>query len=185
MSDVKRAGEERVSSVDRLSPAERNVFLVPFDRGNFGRTMNIHAPVELWRHPERPHPLSELEVAYLWGARAGSRNLKMFNQMVPGDLLLFYHRDHYVRFGLVGITFEDSTGWVKRTFWGGAPSKHIYTVVDYQSILMTKEEVNDVIGYDPDYIPRGLIKVKQPRLSSTTLYRVLHKRADATQPKSE
>ncbi|MWV38835.1 uracil-DNA glycosylase family protein [Natrialba sp. INN-245] len=145
--------------------SSRDVFLVPFDHGNFERTMAD--PVDLAEYPECAPELSGQREARFWGTRDGSRNRRTFEQMTPGDLLLFYNNGQYVSMGRVGKTFDDSEKWVSTTFWGGAPSSLIYTVINYESISVPRKAMNKIFGYKSQYYPQGITRVADDRVNNS------------------
>lgn len=150
------------TSLGTLLTAE-NVFLVPFDLGNYERT--LESTIDLDEYPDRPEQLQDEQTVRFWGVREGTRNLQVFERMSPGDLLLFYRDGQYVAMGRVGRTFEDDAGWARKTFWEGAPATHLYTVTNFVSIDVDRGVINDIFGYKSEYYPQGLMRVADTRMN--------------------
>ena len=141
-----------------------NVFLVPCDPGNFETT--VKSAVDLTEYPDRPEPLQGLDEGRFWGARSGDGNRAYFKKMTPGDLVLFYQNGNYIAVGKIGTTFEDTDGWVRAKFWKNAPSQLIYTIDEYESVLVPRAKVNTIFDYNDEYYPQGLMRVADSRVTN-------------------
>jgi len=155
-----------------------DVFLVPCDPGNYGRT--VASPVDLREYPDRPDPLQNIDKARFWGARDGKGNKSYFEKMETGDLVLFYQDSQYIGVGFIETTFHDEAGWARTTFWENAPSESIYTINDFDSISVPRSKVNRIFDYKTDYYPQGLTRVVDNRVSNrlTAIKLALKKASD-------
>jgi len=140
-----------------------NVFLVPIDPENFGRT--VRSTVDLTDYPDRPDPLADVDEARLWAVDDDSGNGSTFDRMESGDLLLFYHDGEYVATGRVGTTFEDDDRWVSGTFWTAFPTTRVYTVTDFTAVSAPKRAVNALFDYSKSYTP-GFMRVADSRVTA-------------------
>lgn len=145
------------------TPRGENVFLVPCDSPNFDRT--VLGGINLDEFSDRPAALDNYDKVRLWGARVGEANRSHFEKMVPGDLALFYQEGKYIGIGTIRKTFHDERGWVSSKFWGGAPSKLIYTIDDFKEIAAPKGSVNTIFDYKEKYYPQGLTRVADNRVT--------------------
>ena len=142
-----------------------NLFLVPYDYPNFRRTVVDGIEVDESDYPDGfPTPTTEADVLRVWGVRDGERNRTYFDQMNPGDGLLFYNQGAYRFAGSVGETFEHS--WVANRFWGGAPSEMLYTVENFTRIQLPRGRLNDLLGYKKSSYPQGLQRVSDKKMNN-------------------
>lgn len=147
-----------------MSSRAANVFLAPCDPENFERT--VRSKVDLSEFPDGPDALSGMDDVRFWGVRNGSSNRTNFEKMESGDLVLFYHDQHYVGTGWVGTTFEDEAGWASSTFWQDAPSELLYTIDDFSEVTVSKAAVHRIFGYKEGYHPQGLMRVADGRVTN-------------------
>ena len=139
-----------------------NVFLVPIDPENFGRT--VRSTVDLTDYPDRPDPLADVDEARLWAVDDDSGNGSTFDRMEADDLLLFYHDDEYVATGRIDRTFADEDRWVSSTFWTAFPTTRVYTVESFTAISVPKRGVNRIFDYSESYTP-GFMRVADSRVT--------------------
>ena len=143
-----------------------SLFLVPVDEPSYRATLETKANLTDWDN--RPADIPER--AHVWGVRTDpeqgtwSRNRRNWEKMESGDDLLFYRngQGHYFATGTVGAMFR--TEYVRDNLWNGGPAIDLYTVEEYdESIRLESHVLNDVLGYDSSYYPRGLRRVADHR----------------------
>lgn len=138
-----------------------NVFLVPFDRANFHRTVVNPEFTGADLPEEFPDALKTQETVRIWGVRDGSRNRNQYERMDTRDGLLFYNDGQYTFAGRVGEQFESD--WVANTFWGYAPSRMLYTVEDLHRIQIPSSTLNNILDYASDWYPQGFQRAADDR----------------------
>jgi len=141
-----------------------NVFLVAADGAAEAET--LQTAVAFDDYPDRPAALADHEAARLHGVQATDANRTYFENMAPGDLLLFHEGDRYVGAGYVGTAFEDDDGWVADTFWETDDATLIYTVTEYTSVSVPRAKVHTIFGYSASYAPQGFSRVADSRVSN-------------------
>lgn len=140
-----------------------NVFLAAVAPDQFAAT--LASPVDLADHDDRPAALAEFETARLGPVESGDRNEQMFEQMGPGDLVLYYDDGTYVGLGRVAATFDD--GWAADALWDGADVAGGYVLDDFVEVSVPARAVNALFDYGPDYSPSGLLRVADTRVDSS------------------
>lgn len=142
-----------------------NLFLVAASFPNFGRTVTDAVDLSAFDPPpEVRREFDGDEPVRIWGTRKGGGNRQQYAEMEPDDRLLFHDAGAYVAAGRVGKTF--STPWVSRTFWGYAPMELLYSVEGFREVDALAERINDELGLDDDFEPRGLHLVDDDRVAS-------------------
>ncbi len=182
-----------ISRTDRYNPCPfypsfESTLLVFFKEGIGIITMVMWiVPVDamLWHTLESPVNLTEWDgrtiefpfFARVLGIRTGSeenvwkRNRQYWETMDSEDPLLIYRTDleRYIGFGRVGQKAE--TTYFGKTYWGDESAASIFTVDDYDDSLdLSPETVNDVLGYEEGFRPHGLSKVSPDRPISELLF---------------
>lgn len=141
-----------------------NVFLAPAGGEGYDRT--VESAVELSEYPDRPEPLADLESARFFGVPATDANRTYFEQMAPGDLVLFHRDDDYVGVGVIGTTFEDEDAWVPTTFWEDEDATLIYTITEFTPVSVPRTKVHRLFDYTASYSPQGLSRVADSRVTN-------------------
>lgn len=150
------------------------LWLVPVDESSFQAT--LAQPIDLSDRHEKPPEFPD--EARVWGVRVdpeqGSweRNRRNLDLMKPGDPLLIYrNRDsEYHARGRVGPFW--ATPYVRDEYWNGGPAIHVYAVLDYETIDVSREEVNQRLGYKSNFAPQGLWRVADNRPSEELVRKV-------------
>ena len=151
-----------------------NLWLVPVDERSYQAT--LAEPVDLSGWDGRPDDFPE--EARVWGVRTdpeqGSweRNRRNLELMLPGDALLFYRnsQSRYTASGRVGPWAH--TEYIRDEFWEGGPALDVYVVEDFDdSLVVERETVNRLLGYDATFWPRGLWGVSDDRPTDRVLRR--------------
>lgn len=164
-NDNRRKVQDAINEVlESRSQSGSNVFLVPCDSPNYDRT--VRNRIDLADYSDPPDPLDKYTRVRLWGARSGEGNQTQYDQMGPGDLVIFYQDGRYIGVGKVGTKFEDKRGWIRRQFWGNAPSSLIYTVEDFRGISCPRGSLNSIFNYKESYYPQGLTRVADDRVTN-------------------
>lgn len=122
----------------------------------------VSSPVSV---PERvPEDLQRETEARIWGTTEGRQKRTFFEEMEPGDPLLFYNDGEFFAAGRVGTAFENPS--VGETLWENKESRFIYTVEDYQEISVSRERVATLLGYEEGWAPYRFLRVSQDAVNS-------------------
>lgn len=140
------------------------LFVVPYDYPNFGRTVESPELDPSEFPDEFPDAVQETDTPRIWGVRDGNRNESYYEKMEPGDGLLFYNSGTYRFAGRVEEKFESS--WISRRYWGHAPSTMLYTVTDFLAIRLPRHQLNNLVGYTDDWYPQGLQRISDAKMSN-------------------
>jgi hypothetical protein len=98
-------------------------------------------------------------------------NKKFYDKMTEGDYLLFYHNDHYRYFGRAGHKFESDV--ISREYWGDISADMLYTITVFENIDVSREALNEVCDYKPNYQPQSI------RRMSNEAYRSIRREYDS------
>ena len=149
-----------------------NLWLVPVDEESYQRTLAEPIDLSVWEDRPESFPGS----ARVWGVRTdpeqGSweRNRRNLERMEYGDPLLFYRnaKSRYTASGRVGPMAR--TTYIRDTYWTGGPAVHVYVVEDYDdSIDISREQLNRVLGYKDTFWPQGFWRVSDDRPINSVL----------------
>lgn len=125
-------------------------------------TQTVSSPISL---PERaPEDLQREGESRIWGTTEGSQKRTFFEEMEPGDPLLFYNEGEFFAAGRVGTAFEDPT--VGEVLWENSDSRFIFTVEDYQEISVSRERVATLFGYEDGWVPQRFLRVSPDAANS-------------------
>lgn len=151
------------------------IYLVPMDEPSYRATLAKPVDLSSWKDRPEDFPIT----ARVWGVRTdpkqGSweRNQRTWEQMEPGEPLLFYLNGtgEFVARGQIGEMYE--TEYIRDEFWQGGPAVSIYTVEDYDNSVSIKlDDVKSILGYDDGFILRGTHRVSDDRPVDQLLRRV-------------
>ena len=126
----------------------------------FGDT--VASPVSV--PAEAPEDFQKQEETRIWGTTSGSQSRTFFEEMEPGDIVLFYKDGVFFAAGRVGRAFENPA--VGDALWDNPDSRFIYTVTDYQEIEVDRKRIADLLGYEDNWVPYGFLRVSQDAVSS-------------------
>lgn len=115
--------------------------------------------------------INKLETIYhgqpfiVWGAVPGSANIRNWERMDPGDLVLIYNKGS-IRF--VGeVSAKVRSRELSRYFWretpGGATWELIYFITNEQRVDVPINKLNKVLGYQENFRPQGFLMVSQEK----------------------
>jgi len=139
------------------------LYAVPVNEQWIGRFDDtVVSPVSV--PAEAPEDLQKQEEARIWGTTSGNQKRTFFEEMEPGDPVLFYNDGVFFAAGRVGTAFENSA--VGDALWDNPDSRFIYTVTDYQEIAVDRERIADLLGYEDNWIPYGFLRVSQDAVSN-------------------
>lgn len=142
------------------------LWLVPVDEPSYQETLD--QTIDLSDCAEKPETFPDQ--ARVWGVRTdpeqGSweRNRRNLKRMETGDPLLIYRNSlsKYTATGRVGEFWLD-TDYVRDEYWSGGPARDVYTVENYREIDLSREAVNNALGYKESFWPQGFWKVGDDR----------------------
>lgn len=141
------------------------LWLVPVDEPSFQAT--LAEPIDLRDQDEKPAEFPD--EARVWGVRTdpaqGSweRNRRNLERMETGDTLLIYRNSlsKYHATGRVGPFWH--TTYIRDEYWNGGPAIDTFAVGAYTEIDVSREVVNETLGYKPTFWPQGLWRVSDDR----------------------
>jgi len=140
------------------------LYIIPVGKDwidNFLRTVESHVPVPA----EAPDDLQrEADDVRIWGTTEGRQKRTFFEEMEPGDPLLFYNDGEFFAAGRVETAFEDPD--VGEALWNNSESRFIFTVSDYQEISVPREEVAVLLGYEERWVPYRFLRVSPDAANS-------------------
>jgi hypothetical protein len=149
-----------------------SVFFAPVDE-SYRRL--LESPIDLTDWDDRPDDFPE--EARVWGVRTDpeqgewSRNRSNWQKMELGDRVFFYRDGEFFATGRVSAMCE--TDFVRDRYWPGGPATSIYAVEDYRNSLgLSIDTVNTVLGYKENYCPQGLRRVADHRPTDRLLRRI-------------
>lgn len=108
--------------------------------------------------------LQREEELRIWGTTEDKMSRTYFEDMEPGDALLFYNDGEFFAAGRVGITFEDSD--VGAELWDNRESRFIFTLSDYQEISVPREKVGQLLGYEEGWVPYRFLRASSDAVNS-------------------
>lgn len=152
----KTQAHDTPSSVTRL-------YIVPVGDDWIDRfSQTVASPVSV---PESaPADLQKESEARIWGTTEGGQKRTFFEEMEPGDPLLFYTDGAFFAAGRVGAVFENPA--VGEALWDNPDSRLLYTVTTYQEIALPRAELAELLGYEPAWVPLGFLRVSADAVSS-------------------
>lgn len=124
--------------------------------------LTVDSPVSV--PDEAPEDLQREGKARIWGTTKGRQKRMFFEEMDPGDPMLFYNEGEFFAAGRVGTAFENQE--VGKELWNNPESRFIFTVNDYQEISVPREEVTALFGYEDRWIPRRFLRVSPEAVNS-------------------
>ncbi|MFB6200133.1 MAG: AAA family ATPase [Candidatus Nanohaloarchaea archaeon] len=146
----------------RKGLAPKNVFLQHSGKEEH-LDLSIRNPLEKESFKEELDEEDEEELEsefYAWGATPGTSNESYWDQMTPGDLVLFYLDKEYVYKGVVSYKTDNSG--LAENIWGkddeGDTWRYMFFFDDIEKIELSDSEVNRKLGYDSGYYPQGLVR---------------------------
>lgn len=111
-----------------------------------------------------PEDIQRADDVRIWGTTEGRQKREFFNEMEPGDPLLFYNDGEFFAAGRVGTSFENPE--IGEEFWNNAERRFIYTVEDYQEIAVPRETVAKLLGYEEQWVPYRFLRVSLDAVNS-------------------
>lgn len=141
-----------------------NLYFAPVSskwKSHFERT--VRNPLEL-DGDVLPENLSDLNEARVWGTTNEQKKLRYFEDMKPGDLVLFYSDGHVFASGRVAYKFRsDRFGdWA----WDSPSSELVYTITNYEEVTIPFSEFRDLLGYSEGYVIRGFTRPAKHAISN-------------------
>lgn len=141
------------------------LWLVPVDEPSFQATLDT--PIDLRDQVEKPATFPDY--TRVWGVRTDpeqggwERNTRNLARMEPGNPLVIYRNEtsQYHATGRVGPFWH--TEYVRDEYWNGGPALDVFAVEGYTVIDVSREEVNETLGYESDFWPQGLWRVAEDR----------------------
>lgn len=91
--------------------------------------------------------------AAVWGTPAG--NIQYFEQLSPGDVVLFYQDGMYMRAGRIGRAFHSEE--ISKELWGRDHGL-VYTLYDVADISIPVSEFNERVGYSENDVPNKALQ---------------------------
>lgn len=99
----------------------------------------------------------------VWGAVPGEMNLKRWESMEPGDIVLIYNKGYVRVIGEVGAKARSKE--LAKYFWreteGGQTWELIYFIVNEEQVNVPFQKLNTLFGYKADYFPRGFSTINE------------------------
>jgi len=139
------------------------LYVVPVGEGwieQFNETVESPIPIP----DEAPEDLQREEKTRIWGTTEGRQKRTFFEEMEPGDPLLFYNEGEFFAAGRAGTAFEDPD--VGESLWTNEDSRFIFTVEDYQEISVSRERIATLLGYEEGWAPYRFLRVSQDAANS-------------------
>lgn len=141
------------------------LWLVPVDEQSYQQT--LAEPVDL--SDQHGKPVDFPDYARIWGVRTdpeqGSweRNRRNLDRMETGDPLIIYRNStsEYHATGRIGEFWHTTS--IRDQFWEGGPALDVFSVEEYEEINISREEVNEALGYKSTFWPQGLWRVADDR----------------------
>lgn len=118
-----------------------------------------------------PSELQDYERVRIWGTVSsqptqGGGGIKRtaFRNMESDDILLFYSEGEFFATARVEQKFEnpDIGEWA----WNSPKSDWTYSLQDFDSVSISKEEVWDLLGYDENFHPQGYSRVSDEAIDN-------------------
>lgn len=126
----------------------------------FRETVESPAPV-----PESaPEHLQREGEARIWGTTEGKQKRTFFEEMEPGDPILFYTNGEFFAAARAGTVFESPEAG--KEIWGSDDSRFIYIVEGYREISVPPERMATLLGYDEGWIPYRFLRVSPDAVNS-------------------
>jgi len=124
----------------------------------------VDSPLDVSADP--PEELEEFSQVRVWGTTEGKGEKKRttFEAMTTGDAILFLHDGGFIASGRIGETFENPE--LGELIWGTSESRFVYTVTDYQTMSVPRQEVWDLLGYSENYPLYGFSRASDDAISS-------------------
>lgn len=145
---------------------DQQLFLVTYDQPNFQYT--VLTPE--WEEEELLNEIPELDSitnnTRIWGVREGPGNSDTYENMEPGDWLLFYNRGEYKHAGKVGEKFRNEI--LFQEYWiEGTTASMLYTVEEFSDIELSRRKLNNILGYKKrgktEWHPQGVHQVEEKK----------------------
>lgn len=145
------------------------LYRIPVDEPNYSQV--LETPIDLTDSSETPTTLRQPGEVRLWGVRSGTSNERLYEELAPGDGLLFYlgknYRDGdngaYVGIGRVKQKVRCSKEFASLVL-KNEHATHLYTVADFQSIHASPSKIESLLGYSSH--PQGAHRVREDRYRS-------------------
>lgn len=155
------------TSQDRKENPVRNIFLAPASDENIQKTIRgsvrLTSIAHLLSEEERQvlqSSTKNTEALKCWAMTEGSRS--KFNEMAPGDLVLFTAKDSG-RFQYSGeVVSKIDSERLGKHLWDFVPTKPwklVYFLDNIQAININKTRLIAALGYNKNYVVPGITKV--------------------------
>lgn len=140
-----------------------NIWLVPAtdDAATANVPKSLSNPIP--QHLLVDHGLLSQSDVYAWGARPGQNNTHaVLDVMKKGDVCLFYTRTAggagrgYHWAGVVDSTRQSPE--LSESIWGTHEFELVYFLSNRWPVTLPRQEINEALGYNDDYAPRGLMR---------------------------
>jgi len=152
----------------------RRVFLVVAG-GNIAAERHFEDTIQRKRTVEEvknflpPEEVGKLESIYhnqpfiVWGAVPGPSNIRFWERMEPGDIVLIYNQGA-IRF--VGeISAKVRSKDLARNFWRETPAGEtwelMYFIVNEEKVDVPIDKLNPLLGYKDNFRPQGFLMINE------------------------
>lgn len=153
---------------------QRKIFIVVASGGQ-GTEKHYYDTIERKRTVEEAAQfLDEKEITILkktyhngpfavWGAIAGSGNIRTWDVMEPGDYVLIYKSGAIIFAAEVALKTRNPK--MAEYLWGkdgeGKTWEYMYFLVNTQKAYVSMSKLNPYLGYAENYSPRGFMAIEQ------------------------
>lgn len=100
-------------------------------------------------------------------ARVWGLDDDLFEELVSGDVVLFYRDGRYVGVGTVGEPFVDEDGWLADNVWADAAFEHCFTLSSFDAVDLSRAAVHAVFDYSANYYPSTPTRVPDDRVDNS------------------
>jgi uracil-DNA glycosylase family 4 len=148
-----------------------DLYRIPVDEPNYSQL--LETPVLFGRRDHVPPALRERGPIRLWAVRPGERNEQLYDDLSPGDGLLFYrgakyddaNEGRYVAIGRVGEKVRlDETAATE--LFGTSVARRAHTVEEFTPDPWSRETVESLFGYTG--YPQGPQRVHDERYGTVS-----------------
>jgi hypothetical protein len=153
-----------------------NVWLVP--ASDEAATINLSKSLS---RPVPPAALAEHGFSiqsdiYAWGARPGKNSTLVLDKMKCGDLCIFYTQgpDSIKTYHWAGIVHSArQSPELSQSIWQTRDFELVFFLSKRWPLGIPKRQVNQTLGYDPDFVPKGLMRADRDAATIAKAYELL------------
>ncbi|RDZ50456.1 hypothetical protein C5C07_19230 [Haloferax sp. Atlit-4N] len=145
-----------------MSESAPSVFLQPVGDdwiGWFEKT--VHTPFDFTTE-QPPDELKGYEQARIWGFPEGEKNDSYWEQIAPGDLILFYRNDVFFAVATVAETIQSKD--VGEHVWNNAGSKNVFVLENYKLLGLPVDRLWELLDFKSNFRLQGFMRAKQWRV---------------------